>query len=49
MRFVLDVVLEVIRVAAVVLMPVTPGLSHRVYRQLGFSDEQFQVWEKCHA
>ncbi|GLC44167.1 hypothetical protein PLESTB_000900900 [Pleodorina starrii] len=40
---VLVAVLEAVRVVAVGLAPLTPGLSARIYAQLGFSDEQFQA------
>ncbi len=36
-------VLEAVRVVAVGLAPLTPALSRRIYSQLGFSDEHFQV------
>jgi hypothetical protein len=39
-------VLELLRVAAVALSPVTPALSKRVYVQLGFSEHEFQVWKR---
>ncbi|GAX73560.1 hypothetical protein CEUSTIGMA_g1011.t1 [Chlamydomonas eustigma] len=40
---VLCAVLELLRVAAVALQPVTPSLSRRVYSQLGYSDAEFEV------
>jgi len=39
----LCVVLEVLRIAAVALSPVTPALSARIYKQLGFSEQQLEV------
>ena len=40
-------VMEAVRVVAVMLLPVTPSLSKRIYSQLGFSDEAFEslTWE----
>lgn len=40
---VLAAVLEAVRVVAVLLSPVTPSLSSRIYQQLGFSQEQFEA------
>ncbi|GFR46467.1 hypothetical protein Agub_g8043 [Astrephomene gubernaculifera] len=40
---VLVAVLEAVRVVAVGLAPLTPGLSRRIYAQLGFSEEQFEA------
>ena len=40
---VLAAVLEAVRVVAVLLSPVTPALSARIYQQLGLSPEQFQA------
>lgn len=40
---VLAAVLEAVRVVAVLLSPVTPALSARIYQQLGFSPEQHAV------
>lgn len=37
-------VLELLRVAAVALSPITPALSQRVYLQLGYTDQQYKVW-----
>ena len=37
-------VLELLRVAAVTLSPITPALSQRVYLQLGYTDQQYKVW-----
>jgi methionyl-tRNA synthetase len=39
--------MEAVRVVAVMLAPVTPSLSRRIYMQLGFSDEVFAslTWE----
>eukprot|EP00899_Mesostigma_viride_P018710 jgi/Mesvir1/26840/Mv20593-RA.2 len=34
-------VLEAVRIVAVILSPVTPTLVQKMYRQLGFSEEQF--------
>lgn len=39
----LCVVLEVIRVSAVALSPITPSLSRKVFQQLGYTDAQFEV------
>ncbi len=36
-------VLETLRIVAVALKPVVPRLSERMYLQLGFSAQQFQV------
>ncbi len=36
-------VLELLRVAAVALSPVTPAMSLRVYLQLGFTEQNFKV------
>lgn len=36
-------VLETLRIVAVALKPVVPKLSERMYQQLGFSEQQFQV------
>ena len=36
-------VLELLRVAAVALSPITPALSQRVYLQLGYTDQQYKV------
>ena len=36
-------VLELLRVAAVALLPITPALSQRVYLQLGYTDQQYKV------
>jgi methionyl-tRNA synthetase len=38
---VLAAVLEAVRIVAVLLSPVTPALSSRIYRQLGLSAEQY--------
>lgn len=40
---VLCTVLESLRIVAVGLKPVVPRLSERIYLQLGFTAEQFQV------
>ncbi|EFJ50750.1 hypothetical protein VOLCADRAFT_58186 [Volvox carteri f. nagariensis] len=40
---VLVAVLEAVRIVAVGLVALTPGLSRRIYSQLGFSEEQFQA------
>ena len=40
---VLVAVLEAVRVVAVLLSPVTPGLSSRIYQQLGFTQQQFEA------
>lgn len=40
---VLVAVLEAVRVVAVLLSPVTPGLSARIYQQLGFTQQQFEA------
>ena len=40
---VLAAVLEAVRVVAVLLSPVTPSLSARIYQQLGFTPEQHQA------
>lgn len=40
---VLVAVLEAVRCVAVGLAPLTPGLSRRIYAQLGYSDAQFEV------
>lgn len=37
----LVIVLEAIRIIAIMLSPITPGLSSRIYAQLGFSEDQF--------
>ena len=39
--------MEAVRVVAVMLLPVTPSLSERIYTQLGFSEEAFGAltWE----
>ncbi|XP_073040308.1 methionine--tRNA ligase, chloroplastic/mitochondrial-like isoform X1 [Primulina eburnea] len=37
----LVIVLEAIRIVAIVLSPITPSLSSRIYTQLGFSEDQF--------
>ena len=34
-------VIEAVRIVAVLLLPVTPGLSRKIYQQLGFTDEQW--------
>ena len=34
-------VIEAVRIVAVLLLPVTPGLSRRIYEQLGFTDDQW--------
>ena len=41
-------VVEAVRVVAVLLLPVTPSLSRRIYQQLGFSEEDWLglTWEK---
>lgn len=36
-------VLEAVRIVAVLLSPVTPCLSERIYLQLGFSEKEFEV------
>jgi methionyl-tRNA synthetase len=36
-------VLEAVRIVAVLLSPVTPALSRRIYRQLGLGDEAFEA------
>ena len=36
-------ILEASRVMALLLAPITPQLSHRIYTQLGFTDEQYQT------
>jgi methionyl-tRNA synthetase len=36
-------VLETLRIVAVALKPVVPKLSERMYEQLGFTPQQFQV------
>ena len=33
-------VLETVRLVAVMLLPITPALSRRVYLQLGYSDQE---------
>lgn len=40
---VLVAVLEAVRVVAVLLSPVTPSLSRRIYAQLGYSAEEFDA------
>ncbi|KAG2446032.1 hypothetical protein HXX76_000634 [Chlamydomonas incerta] len=40
---VLVAVLEAVRCVAVGLAPLTPGLSRRIYAQLGYSDAQFEA------
>ncbi len=40
---VLVAVLEAVRVVAVGLAPITPGLAGRIYQQLGYTPEQFEV------
>lgn len=44
---VLVAVMEAVRIVAVMLSPITPALSSRIYAQLGFSEEQFTAvrWE----
>jgi methionyl-tRNA synthetase len=44
---VLVAVMEAVRIVAVMLSPITPALSSRIYAQLGFSEEQFAAvrWE----
>ena len=41
-------VLEAVRIVAVLLSPVTPGLSRRIYKQLGFDDSTVDMlcWER---
>ena len=41
-RSILVEVLEALRIAAVMLSPVTPTLSEAIYLQLGYSTDQFQ-------
>ncbi len=36
-------VLELLRVAAVALSPVTPALSQRVYLQLGYTEQDYKA------
>lgn len=36
-------VLEAVRIVAVLLSPVTPCLSERIYLQLGFTEADFEV------
>lgn len=45
----LCVVLEVIRVSAVALSPITPSLSRKVFLQLGYTDAQFEVSSKSRS
>lgn len=40
---VLVTILELVRVVAVMLLPVTPSLAGKIYSQLGFTEAQFQV------
>jgi methionyl-tRNA synthetase len=40
---VLCMVLEALRVASLLLRPLTPGLAARVHQQLGYSPEQYAV------
>ncbi|KAK4412386.1 Methionine--tRNA ligase, chloroplastic/mitochondrial [Sesamum alatum] len=39
----LVIVLEAIRIVAIVLSPITPSLSLRIYTQLGYSEDQFNA------
>ncbi|PRQ44780.1 putative methionine--tRNA ligase [Rosa chinensis] len=39
----LVIILEAMRVIAIALSPVTPSLSWRIYRQLGYSKDQFDA------
>ncbi|KAI3897869.1 hypothetical protein MKX03_007087 [Papaver bracteatum] len=39
----LVVILEVVRIIAVALAPVTPSLCSRIYSQLGYSNDQFEA------
>ncbi|KAK9070520.1 hypothetical protein SSX86_010922 [Deinandra increscens subsp. villosa] len=39
----LVLILEAMRIIAVALSPVTPNLSLRIYRQLGYTDQQFHA------
>lgn len=39
----LVLILEAMRIIAVALSPVTPNLCLRIYRQLGYTDEQFHA------
>lgn len=34
-------VIEAVRIVAVLLLPVTPGLSRKIYQQIGFTDDQW--------
>ena len=36
-------VLEASRIMALMLAPITPQLSHRIYSQLGFTDAQYRA------
>lgn len=40
-------VLEAVRIVAVLLLPVTPALSRRIYEQIGYSEEEWRglTWE----
>ncbi|KAI4348134.1 hypothetical protein L6164_008893 [Bauhinia variegata] len=39
----LVIILEAVRIVAIVLFPVTPSLSWRIYEQLGYSRDQFNA------
>lgn len=36
-------VMEAVRIVAVLLSPITPGLARLVYQQLGYSDADFEA------
>ena len=40
-------VLELVRITAILMSPITPTLSHKIYTQLGYTDEEWQQvsWE----
>ncbi|CAM8886924.1 unnamed protein product [Rhodiola kirilowii] len=44
----LVIILEIMRILAITLSPVTPGLSLKIYTQLGFTEDQFKTatWEE---
>lgn len=44
----LAIILEVVRIVAIALSPVTPGVSRKIFLQLGFSDFDFDslTWEQ---
>ncbi|KAG8073978.1 hypothetical protein GUJ93_ZPchr0006g45851 [Zizania palustris] len=43
----LVIILETMRIISIALSPITPGLSLRIYTQLGFTEDQFRAlrWE----